>query len=348
MTRPDAPFAPMRLASRCAASYHAPKVPDVSTAHAHPARPAFVMAALALALAACSSSQARAPASTPEKETTMQHDSTARPLVIAHRGFRAIAPENTLRALDAARAAGSPWWELDVAASSDGTLVVIHDDTLVRTTNAALAFPDRKPWSVYDFSAAELRALDAGSWYLAADPFRQLASGAVTREIAASFAGERIPTLREALERTRAHGMKVNVEIKDATGHPCDAWIVERCVALIEELGMSGDVLISSFNHEYLARVRAATKKIEVAALVDKPIPDPVAVLKSLGALAYHPNWKRLDEATVRAVRQAGFEVNVWTINEEADMRRMLEWGVTGLITDFPDRALAVARGTSP
>lgn len=264
-------------------------------------------------------------------------------LVQAHRGFRGIAPENTLLAARKGLEAGADLWELDVAASRDGELVVLHDDTLVRTTDARERFPGRAPWIVYDFTLAELRSLDAGSWYPAADPFGQAASGRVGPADLASFAGERIPTLREALEFTRDSGWMVNVEIKDATGRACEGWIVERTVALLRELGLVGRCCVSSFNHAYIERVKRAEPAIETGALVEKRAPDDVvAMLRRTGARSYNPDKKILDERTVKAVRAAGFDVYVWTVNEEADMRRLVDWGVTALITDFPDRALAV------
>jgi len=107
-------------------------------------------------------------------------------------------------------------WELDVAASSDGVLVVMHDDTLVRTTDAKARYPDRAPWSIYEFTYAELIRLDAGSWYIDKDPFQQIAAGRVTPIEFPAMRGLKIPTLREALELTKKLGWKVNVEIKDA------------------------------------------------------------------------------------------------------------------------------------
>lgn len=265
-------------------------------------------------------------------------------LVIAHRGFRGIAPENTLAAARKGHEAGAGWWELDVAASSDGVLVVLHDDNLARTTDVMKVFPHREPWTVYDFTLEELGRLDAGSWFRKADPFRQVAAGRIPKAELAGYKGEKVPTLRQALELTRDLAWKVNVEIKDATGHACDAWIVERTAALVEELGMRDSVLISSFNHEYLRRMKQASPGIRIAALVNNPIPNAVRALIQMGAAAYHPNWKYLDRETVRAMREAGIDVNVWTVNEKADMAQLVEWGVTGLITDFPDRAMALAR----
>jgi glycerophosphoryl diester phosphodiesterase len=262
-------------------------------------------------------------------------------LVQAHRGFRGIAPENTLLAARKGLEAGADLWELDVAASRDGELVILHDDTLVRTTDACERFPDRAPWSVYDFDLAELRSLDAGSWYAAVDPFGQIAEGRVGPADLAAFAGTRLPTLRAALELIRDTGWEANVEIKDATGRACDAWIVERTVDMIREYGLVDRCCVSSFNHEYLKRVRRAEPALETGALVEKRAPaDVVALLRRTGARSYNPDKEILDEPTAKAVRAAGFDIYVWTVNDEADMKRLVDWGVTGLITDFPDLAL--------
>jgi glycerophosphoryl diester phosphodiesterase len=263
------------------------------------------------------------------------------PLVIAHRGFRGIAPENTLVAAQKGFDAGADMWELDVAASSDGELVVMHDTTLVRTTDASVRFPSRSPWNVYDFTLGELKSLDAGSWYSRTDPFLQIKAGRIGAGELQSFSGLHIPTLREALDLTKRLGWRVNIEIKDATGFACDAWIVEKTVALVKELDMVSSVLISSFNHTYLKRAKKAEPSIDVAALIDKPLKDPVTTLKELGAIALNPNEKHLDEATVKAVRAAGFGVLPWTVNDPARMASLVAWGVTGIITDFPDLGLA-------
>jgi len=269
-------------------------------------------------------------------------------LNIAHRGCRSLAPENTLASARAGIASGAPWWELDVAASSDGELVVLHDDSLARTTDAEGRFPGRAPWCVYDFSLAELRSLDAGSWFEAADPFGRIEAGRVSRASLASYRGERIPTLREALGFTKANAWKVNVEIKDASGRACDSWIVERAAAMIAELGLLGSVSISSFNHDYLRRMREAEPRLPIGALDDleergaEPPEATVARLRELKADAWHPGMARLEEPSVRAVREAGLDVNIWTVNETADMERLVAWGATGLFTDFPDRLAAL------
>ena len=286
--------------------------------------------------ASCATSAA--PARPEGKENTMP--ATTKVLVMAHRGFRAIAPENTLLAARKGFETGADYWELDVAATTDEVLVVLHDETLERTTNAAKVFPSRKPWNVYHFSFDELRSLDAGSWYAGADQFGEIASGRVKAADLESFKGLRLPTLEEALALTKTLKWKVNVEIKDATGETCDPWIVERTAAMIRKMDMASSVIVSSFNHEYLVRMKKAAPEIALGVLTDKPVPDPVSLLKRVGAAAYHPNYRYLDRKTVQDVRAAGYDVNVWTPNLVRNFQELVEWGVTGIITDYPDRAL--------
>jgi glycerophosphoryl diester phosphodiesterase len=292
-----------------------------------------------LFLAGCASGPAK-PEIHPIKDTIMAKNESV--VVMAHRGFRGIAPENTLLAALKGYESGADYWELDVAASADGTLVVLHDDSLRRTTDVASRYPGRDPWSVFSFTLAEIKSLSAGAWYEKADPFKQIAAGRVKKADLADFRELRVPTLEEALRFTKEKGWMVNVEIKDATGEACDPWIVESTAALIRSLAMADSVVVSSFNHEYLLRMKAAAPEIRRAALIDKPIADPIAVLKRLDAVALNPNYKYLDEKTVREVRSAGFHVYVWTPNEKTDMERLVAWGVSGLITDFPDRALEI------
>ena len=121
-------------------------------------------------------------------------------LNIAHRGARSLAPENTLAAARKALEIGADLWETDVSVTTDGQLILMHDDTLDRTTDAPIRFPGRSPWTVSAFTLAEIRDLDAGSWFVETDPFDQIAAGAVTPGEQAAYRGERVPTLRRALE----------------------------------------------------------------------------------------------------------------------------------------------------
>lgn len=258
---------------------------------------------------------------------------------IAHRGARGVCPENTLLAAELGLAYGAHMWELDVSLTRDGVPVIVHDDTLERTTNVAElpAFASRTPWRVCDFTLQELQMLDAGSWYAKTDPFGQIAAGAVDADDIASFAGLRIPTLREALEYTRDADWYVNVEIKDHAhliGH--DA-IVRLVLDLIRETDMADRVLLSSFQHQYLAEVGVLQPGLPLGVLVEeRPAQDPVALVGSLNAHAYHPGRHCITEDEVDRLRDAGYGVNVWTVNDAADMAELASWGVTGLFTDFP------------
>lgn len=267
------------------------------------------------------------------------------PRVCAHRGFRAIAPENTMLAARKAYEIGAAWWELDVAASTDEVLFVMHDEKLSRTTNAEKVFPDRSPWSIYDFSSAELKSLDAGSWYREKDPHGQIAAGVVTEKDLASFEGLRLPTLEEALAFTAEKGWFIDIEIKDATGKKCDPWIVERTVDMVRRFKLVDHAHISSFNHAYLKRVRAYEPRLETGALIYGQLPDPIVdYLRELDVAAINPDFKLLNEKLVKEIRAAGFKVLPWTVNEKADIKRMLDWGVTGVIGDFPNRTIDIIK----
>lgn len=266
----------------------------------------------------------------------MKFSISSKLLNIAHRGARSLAPENTLAAARLGLVSGADMWELDVAVTVDGALVVLHDDTLERTSNAAQVYPDRRPWLVHTFTLEELRRLDFGSWFNRTDPFKQITAGVVTSKMQQSYIGEPIPTLREAMVFTRDNDWQVNIEIKDATGTPGDQKVVEEVVALVEEMGMVDRVLISSFNHDYLKRVIAANPDLPTAALVEEPAADPVQLVQALGAMGYNPGGEHFLPEEIPAIRQAGVEVYVWTVNNAQDMRTLIKMGASGIITDFP------------
>ena len=261
-----------------------------------------------------------------------------RPLGIAHRGARSLAPENTLAAARAALRCRADMWELDVALSADGAPVVVHDDTLARTSDVAgrEEFAAREPWPVGAFTLAELKSLDFGSWFVETDPFGCLASGDISLDDAAGFRGEQIPTLEEALLITRDNYWLVNVEIKDLKGGPGEGEIIFSVMDLIAGLGLLDRVIVSSFNLDYVARVREARPEAVTAALADKDLGDPVRVLKNTGAAAYHPYVELVSPPETARLRELGYLVNVWTVNDREKMSELTGNGVTGLITDFP------------
>lgn len=269
-------------------------------------------------------------------------------LVIGHRGARSLAPENTLASARKAFALGADMWEMDVAVTADQELVVLHDDSLDRTCNAQELYPGRVPWKVWEFTLQELKTLDCGSWFVRTDPFGQLKAGAVTPQEAESYKGEPIPTLREALEFTRDNHWRINVELKDQPKDELGQIIVNKTVALINELGMDDgeQVVISSFNHDYLKAVHELNPKIPVQVLTTIKIKDLAQYLTSIGSNACNPKldtWSIHDMAEFSA---NGIQINVWTVNDEAAMKLLMEAQIHGIITDYPQRLILLQQKT--
>lgn len=303
----------------------------------------------------------------------MIHSSLFKPVTItnpvmniAHRGARAFAPENTLAAFAKAKDFGCQMFELDVRLSKDGVLVVHHDENLLRCTDVALKFPERSGDNLIDFTYDELLMLDAGSWYseqLTLPPAqRQRFLQTLTPEELARFVSPddrkiyasgaiKISTLQQALELADRMELLVNIELKMPPDHYPD---FSRSVAqLVQEMGLEQRVLISSFAHAQVLQIREFTGTIPTAALIDTRIENLATYLQSLGVDAYHPNCYTLDPLTgthllnvenLQTIRDLGYGVNVWTCNDRLAMRQLLAEGVTGLISDFPNRVQAVLK----
>ncbi|MCL4300820.1 MAG: glycerophosphodiester phosphodiesterase [Anaerolineae bacterium] len=256
----------------------------------------------------------------------------AKPLCIAHRGASSLAPENTLASARKAFEIGADMWELDVSVTADGQLVVLHDDSLARTSNAPALFPGRAPWLISNFTLAEVRRLDAGSWFVESDPFGTIAGGEVTLDEQTAMRGQPIPTLREALVFTQEHNWLVNVEIKELIPPLMNFPVVEAVVGLIKNLHMTEQVLLSSFVHAYILQAKALHPAIAVAALLDEGEAWPAGLTVD----AFHPHYTSVDADHTQALHQAGVGVNPWTVNDPAEMKRLIAAGVTGIFTDFP------------
>ena len=259
-------------------------------------------------------------------------------LIIAHRGARSLAPENTLASAQKALQVGADLWELDVAVTADNELVVMHDDTLERTCNALDVFPDRDPWNVWDFTLAEIQTLDCGSWFNQQDPFEQIKAGNISQDDQQSYIGEPAPTLQEALEFTRDNNWRVNVELKKQPNAELDQVIVQKTVKLIESLGMDtgGQVVISSFHHDYLRTVKGLNPAIPTQAITKYFISDLPAYLADLGAEAVNPKITVWNFKSIAKLQEQGVDFNVWTVNDELEMKALINTGVQGIITDFP------------
>ena len=234
---------------------------------------------------------------------------------IAHRGFSGAAPENTLAAFEKAIDAGAEMFELDVLLSRDGRVVVIHDDTVDRTTDGE--------GKVASLTLAQLRALDAGAWF--------------SRE----FEGERIPTLEEALSLARGR-ILVNVEIKtEAVGRG----IVPKTLDIIERLGMRDQVVISSFDPRALARVRELDDTFVTASLFDARRQEdlsPQEVMDRVGSNGFNLSRRQVDPSIVEACHTLGRPVAVYTVDDPDEMAQLIALGVDGIFTNRPDRLLAL------
>lgn len=264
-------------------------------------------------------------------------------LNIAHAGARSLAPENTLVAARKALDVGADMWELDVAVTKDGELILFHDDSLARTTDVVNRFPDRSPWTFSTFTLAEIRTLDAGSWFVETDPFGEIDAGRVTRDELASYRGERVPTLREALLFTKEHHYRVNVELKPLPP-PLESFpVVPPVLELIDQLEVAENVVISSFNHAWLREVELAWPELAVEALIGWPRTKPLE-WDDFHFKTYNASATRLELAQISMLRKKRLGINVYTVNGEQEMRRFIAAGVTGIFTDFPQRLAAILR----
>ncbi|MDD7466187.1 MAG: glycerophosphoryl diester phosphodiesterase [Actinomycetaceae bacterium] len=231
--------------------------------------------------------------------------------VFAHRGLNTIAPENTMSAFRLGVEKGVTWIETDVDVIADGTPIIIHDSTLDRTSN--------RSGSYYQLSAQDLATIDAGSWFSPA------------------FAGENIPTLRELVRYMNETGLNANIEIKqNEAGKAMTLQLVDNVIAELEYLRPGCQVIISSFSQLILQLFRDRAPKLpraclyETVALYD----DWRSVLEILEATYIHPEDTGLTASRIQEFRQAGYGVNVWTVNSAERANQLFNWGATGIFTD--------------
>ncbi|MFI9200916.1 glycerophosphodiester phosphodiesterase [Streptomyces sp. NPDC053048] len=250
----------------------------------------------------------------------------APPVVIGHRGVPSQAPENTLASIDRAARLGTVWVENDVQRTKDGVLVVMHDTTLARTTDVEQRHPRRAPWKVSDFTLAEIRKLDAGSWY------------------DRRFKGERVPTLERYLRRVDHNRQKLLLEVKAPELYP---GIERQLVAELRRTGwlershVRGKLVVQSFSAQSLKtlhRLRPDIKKGFLGA-------PKAADLRSYAAFAdqINPGHKNVTPAWVRAVHALKgpharqLEISAWTVDDADEAVRLARMGVDGIITNAPD-----------
>jgi glycerophosphoryl diester phosphodiesterase len=224
-------------------------------------------------------------------------------LNIAHRGARSLAPENTLLAARKAFEIGADLWETDLAVTRDGQLFLLHDHLLLRTTDVAERFPQRRHLPYSRFDLKEIRSLDAGTWFTRMDPFGQIADRNLSPADVQACRGERVPTLEEALVFTREKGWRMNLELKRLPAPLADFPVVDRVLTLLDRLGMAaGQVILSSFEHDYLRQVQALRPQLAVAALIGDRASDPLD-WGDLSFATYNVRSTLLDDDQIRWIR---------------------------------------------
>jgi glycerophosphoryl diester phosphodiesterase len=263
----------------------------------------------------------------------------ASPLIIAHRGFRACYPENTLLALH--RSLGRCHMvELDVRLSRDGEVVVFHDELLIRTTDAATR---AQAWGIPSlhlrhWSLCQLRRLDAGSWFIKSDPFGSLTTGLIHPKELTPLMPQPIPTLDEVLAWCGKQRIPLNIELKDLGDESENHRLAEAVINGILRRQLTDLILLSSFHHSLLRLCRRLEPSIARAALAEKRHPPQLCdYLRDLDVCAYHPHDAITDRALVSELRSAGIAVNVFTVNDQERRHQLAQFGVSGIITDYPD-----------
>ncbi len=235
--------------------------------------------------------------------------------LIAHRGGGTLAPENTLAGIREGHARGYRAVEFDVMLAREDVPVLMHDDTLERTTNG------KGPLA--EASAAQLSLLDAGSWK------------------DARFKGEPVPLFEAAAQLCVDMGLFANVEIKPfAPGGAAVARTTGMLAALVSQRfwgEQPHEVLLSSFSAEALAAARLAAPGLPRAALFDAVPQDWPGRLAAADCVALHCNWRKLTPALAAAIKSAGYGLMCWTVNEPQCAQELFDWGVDAVCTDRLD-----------
>ncbi len=260
--------------------------------------------------------------------------------IIAHRGARSLAPENTLAAAQKGFAAGAHRWETDVSLTKDKHPVLFHDQDLSRCTNAASVFASEQAragrYFLSDFTLKELLTLDAGSHFIETDPFSTIKDQTVSKADLEKFRGQKIPTLDQGLALTRDLGWAINLELKDHGTEPEPYDTARLTLAALDRSGISPDqVVMSSFNHDWLAWILTKTKQFEVQALVGDLDTAPLD-FKDFSFSVYNVNARLITTDDIKMLKARGKKINLFTVNEPDRAALFFEAGVDGIFTDFP------------
>lgn len=232
--------------------------------------------------------------------------------IFAHRGASGYAPENTLEAFRLAMEQGADGMELDVHLTKDGEVVVIHDETLDRTSNGH--------GNVRDYTLEELKKFSFHNHM-------------------EKYQGVQIPTLKEALNLVKNSRIKVNIELK--TGIYWYEGIEEKTMDIVKTMGMEDRVIYSSFNHYSIQKVLEQNSDAETAYLFSDVPLNMEKYAKDTGVKGLHPAVYHLKMADfLETYMKSGLKVRVWTVNNKEDMKMFMDAGVDAVITNYPDLAL--------
>lgn len=232
----------------------------------------------------------------------------SRTLAIAHRGDPMVKPQNTESAFRSALQYDIDMIETDINQTRDGVPVIIHDQSVDHLSDGT--------GRVVDMTLAQIKKLDFGSW------------------MDESFAGERIMTLREFLEMIKDSDVGLNLEIKNGPILYPD--IAEKALADISDLAMSDRVIISSFDHHLIQRIKSIDPKVFTGILYHAGLIDHITPARHAKADGIHPEHSTVTEELVKAAKEAGLFVNTWTVDDKKRMNELRDMGVSGIISNFP------------
>ena len=235
--------------------------------------------------------------------------------IIGHRGAAGYAPENTLASVRRAAALGVHWVEVDAKLSAGGHAILMHDDTLERTTNG------RGP--VSEASLADLAGFDAGGWF------------------GPEFAGERVPSLDQFLDACTELGLRANIEIKPGPGEDAETAHAVAAVLAARNFADAALPLVSSASLRALDAFLETANEFPCGAIFFGPVPDDAVLVELKGrAVSIHAAASSTTKADVERAKAHGFAVLVFTVNDPDDAARFFGWGVDALFSDYPDRLM--------
>lgn len=238
-----------------------------------------------------------------------------KPLIIAHRGASAYAPENTMASFNLAMEMNSDGIELDVHMTKDKAIVVCHDETVNRTSNGN--------GFIKDLTLQEIRELDAGSWF------------------GEEYKGEKIPLLEEVMDLIKHKDMLLNIELKNAP--ILYEGIEEKVIDMIRSYNMEDRVIISSFNHYSLIEVKKINPRLKTGILYMAGLVEPWIYAKRINAEALHPLFYNIMvPEMVKGCHENGIMLNPFTVDDDNFIAAMVRSSVNGIITNYPDRAIQI------